>query len=378
MNQPPALVRNHQLRGGWLFNNGDFMEDLSNVFEECEKYLRTALSRWRKQLPELYEDAFQEGMIQCWRDVEAGITPKLKILRRASMHANGFMHRNGEYYFGKPKKSRDGLRTNAAAVEKVKVYLNETRGIRNGIWPGPMEVSKALGINHSSTQKILTDIREGRIDHMVYREDGRMDWDFYKTMSVEVLNTTSDTDKELRHWTDDVRFAETFEDIIVSDMDMERILKQLTEKHRTVLYMYFYQGYTPVAIGEHFGHRTNVSTKGHRHVRNAIHQASILVHPYQGKCERNHARTEINTLIKCRRDGNWFRMCQTCKTEDGHKTVVKQRTTGFRTGRKERPYCPKGHKKDVRDSRGALRCRQCRAEAQKAYTARKRAERESS
>lgn len=344
------------------------MDDLSNIFEECEKYLRTALYRWKQQLPEMYEDAFQEGMIQCWRDVEAGETIKLKILRRASMAGNKFCHRNGEYYFGKPRKSRDGLRTNTKAVEKVQVYLEETKGIREGVWPQPKEVSEALGIAHSSAQKILKDIKEGRIDHMVYREDGRMDWNFYKTISVELMNTTSNADTQIRHWTEDSRIPSVnWEDEAVSEMDMELLMKKLNEKHRTVLYMYFYQGYSASAVAEYFGHTTNMSTKGDRHIKNAINQARLILTPYEGVCLKGHPRTEDNTHVRTRSDGVWYRVCITCKQGTGKKTAEKQKREGFRTGRKEKLECPKGHIKDTRDSRGSLRCSQCRKEAQKRY-----------
>lgn len=350
-------------------------EDMSNIFPECEKYLRAALSRWRKHLPELYEDAFQEGMIQCWRDVEAGVTPKLKILRRASMAGNKFMHRNGEYFFGKPRKSRDGIRTNQKSVEKVQVYLQEVMPVRNNVYPNAREVSDALGIAYSSAQNIMRNIKSGKIDHMVYREDGRMDWNHYKTFSVEEMGPGTEHHGDQasnRHWTDDVRFAESFEDALVSDMDMASILSQLSERHRTVLYMYFYQGYSVVSIGEHFGHTTNVSTKGHRHVNNAISQARMLLDPYHGSCEKGHERTPETSYVKQRAGGVWARVCKICREESGTTTAEVRKAKPFKTGRKEREYCPKNHKKDIRDSKGALRCSQCRAAAQKAYTARRR------
>jgi len=355
-------------------------EDLSNIFKECEAYLRTALARWRVQLPDLYDDAFQEGMIQCWRDVEAGVdggeTTRLKILRRAAMSANKFVHRNGEYYFGKPRKSRDGLRTNQKTVEKVKIYLEETKGIRQGVWPKPKEVSEALGVKSNSVQKILKDIKEGRVDHMVYREDGRYDWNYYKTMSVEMLSASNDEDKEMRHWTDDPRMPSfSFEDALASDLNMEELLMKLAPKHRTVLYMYFYQGHSAKSIGEWAGHTTNVSTKGARHINSAINQASIILNPYEGACKAGHERREgVTKVMRREYDGIWIRQCLTCQSLSGSATVEKQKKTGFKTGRKERTHCPKGHKKDVRDSRGSLRCSQCRAQAQREYSARKRAE----
>lgn len=343
-------------------------EDMSNIFTECEAYLRTALARWRKQLPELYEDAFQEGMIQCWRDVEAGVSPKLKVLRRASMSANKFCHRNGEYYFGKPRKSRDGLRSNQKTVDKVQVYLEETKGIRDGVWPQPKEVADALGIARSSAQKILKDIKEGRIDHMVYQEDGRYDWNHYSQVSVEVLSVNASDGGEVRHWSDDKRIpSETFEDELVGNLDMELLLNKLSDRHKTVLYMYFYEGYSVIDIGRHFGFTTNISTKGDRQLKNAISQARMILAPYSGECGAGHPRTADNTHVKQRVDGVWYRVCTTCKKgamEKAHETVKRE---GIKTGRKEKLICPKGHTKDRRDSRGSLRCSQCRKDAQKRY-----------
>lgn len=348
------------------------MDDLSNIFDEAERYLRAALSRWQKQLPDMYEDAFQEGMIQCWRDVEAGETIKLKILRRASMSANKFFHRNGEYYFGKPRKSRDGLRTNAKTVEKIQVYLTEVMPLRDNVWPTPIEVSNAIGIPYSAASKILKDIREGRVDHMVYREDGRMDWDYYKTFSVETLGSTNEEGNASRHWTDDMRFAASFEDDTASSMDMESLLRQLNTKHRSVLYMYLYQGMSANEIGKHYGHTTNLSAKGARHISNAVNQARMIVHPYEGECTNGHARDTSNTKVSKREDGVYFRTCTICKVSNAEKTNAKQKATGFKTGRKEKAYCPQNHLKDVRDSRGALRCSKCRSKAQRDYTARQR------
>ncbi len=343
-------------------------DDLGNIFDECERYLRISLARWHRQLPDMYEDAFQEGMIQCWRDVEAGETIKLKILRRASMSANKFFHRNGEYFFGKTKKSREGLRTNSKSVEKVKAYLEETRGLREGVWPQPKTVAEALGLNTHSVQRILKDIKEGRVDHMVYREDGRMDWNFYKTMSVETLNfSSSEGTSSNHHWTDDFRFSDSWEDDTVSNMDMDSLMMKLNEKHRMILYMRFYIGYSAGYIGEFMGHTQYLSVHGNRHIKNAINQARIVLSPYEGECAAGHVRTADNTHARTRGSGIWYRVCVTCKREAGLKTSAKQKAEGFKTGRKEQEYCYKGHFKDKRDSRGTLRCSECRKEAQKKY-----------
>jgi len=346
------------------------------IHNEVVSYLTVSLAKWRKHLPEMYNDAFQEGLIQAWRDVQAGVTPKLKVLRRAKMSAEKYLHRNGEYSFGKPKKSRDGLRTNQATVEKVKAYLEETKGLREGVWPTPKTVSDALGINHSSAQKILKDIREGRVDHMVYRPDGRMDWNHYSTMSLELMTySEAGVESSNRHWSDNpkLELRESFEDLFVEDQHFKEVLSQLTEQHRTVLYMYFAEGYSPTDIGRHYGNTDHPSAHGNMMIQRAVNQAHIVVDPYHGTCTKNHERTPENTVVARREGGYWYRSCSTCKSAAAQGVNERKKTGHARKGgRKPTTHCPKGHLKEKVGLDGALRCKVCRRENQRRYVERQK------
>lgn len=357
------------------------MDDLSNIYEEADRYLHIALAKWKTHLPELWEDAYQEGMIQVWRDLEAGVdggeTTKLKILRRASMVANKFFHRNGEYFFGKPKKSRDALTSHQGTLEKVKVYLAEVMPLRNHVYPTGREVADALGINIGSAGKALKRIREGNVDHMVYREDGRMDWDYYSTMSIESLHgESSQGDDVNRSWTDNPKVSHlqtAFEDDAISHVWLVELLNKLSDRHRQVLYLTLFEGYTCGDIGRFFHKDEYASVKGDRMVKSAYNQVRVLIAPYEGACAAGHERTPETCHVTQRADGVYVRVCQTCRSENGTKTVEAIRAKKHTTGRKEKLYCPKNHRKDKRDSQGRLRCSKCRAAAQKAYVAKHKA-----
>lgn len=336
------------------------MDDLSNIFEEADKYLYKALFRWKALHPELWEDARQEGMIQVWRDVEAGETVKLKILRRASMVANKYVNRNGEYSFGKPKKSRDGLKSKRSTYEKVQAYLDEVMPVL-GHWPTAKQVSDHTGLGYGNTQRILKAIREGRVDHMVYREDGRKDWDFYKTFSVETLGNPNAANNNF-HWSDQLRFGESFEDDLISDMDFDRLVSQLNEHHREVLRLYFVECYTAVDLKNHYG--LNSSAQASRHINAAINQARMLINPYTGECAAHHPRSPETTVITIREDGVRVRTCRACQGRrsagGGAKKPVRP---GAKIGRPSTKDCPNGHgPKTYQDSKGTMRCHTCKNE----------------
>jgi DNA-directed RNA polymerase specialized sigma24 family protein len=345
------------------------MDDLSNIFEEADRYLYKALYRWKNQYPTMWEDAMQEGMIQVWRDIDAGETIKLKILRRASMSANKYIHRNGEYSFGKPKKSRDGLKSNRATFEKVQAYLDEVMPLRGNVWPTAKEVSDNTGLGYGNTQRIMKDIREGRVDHMHYREDGRMDWDFYKVSSVEDLHTGTEGvgSRGNRHWSDSnklARYAETFEEEVLSSLSFEHILGQLTEHHQEVLRLHFVEGYTAGDLRDHFDLKT--SSRATRHIEAAVSQARMVVAPYSGECAGHHLRTPENTVVKTRQDGIWTRICRLCqgaRSAHGKAGAARQGVNGGKIGRPSTADCPNGHgPKTYQDSRGTMRCHTCKNE----------------
>lgn len=349
--------------------------DMSNIYEEAERYLKSSLGRWKPHLPQLWEDAYQEGMIQVWRDVEAGVTPKLKIMRRAAMSAEKFFHRNGEYFFGKPRKSREGISTNSTTREKVQVFLEEYLPVHDWVYPTSTVVANALGIRPENAAQHLKRIREGRTDHMKYREDGRMDWDYYNTVSVELLGSAGDTDKPSnRSWTDDPRLTylqSEFEEALIADLNVAHLIKDLSPSHKEILYKVFYEGYTPTEIARGRGVENNPNSIGSKTYNAALSQLRMLLDPYEGECSKGHKRSAETSQVKRRVDGFYLRICTVCrKNGGGDKSLIATKPMG----RKVKTHCPKGHLKDQIDSHGRYRCSTCRAEAQRRYTAKKRAQ----
>lgn len=359
------------------------MDDLSNIYEEADRFVYKACFRYKPHHPELWEDGMQEGMIQVWRDLEAGETVKLKILRRAALAANRFFQRNGEYFFGKERKSREGLITSSsgrAAQEKVQAYLDEVLPVRGNVWPTNTEIAKATGLSRPTVVKIAKRIKEGRVDHMVYREDGRRDWDFYKTVSVEELGRTSNifADNFNRHWSDDTRMPSVeFEDDLMAHHGFLDIVSQVNDHHKEVLYLYFVEGLSANEIAKHFGLASSAIAS--RHIQGAINQARFVVDPYQGECAAHHQRTPENTVVSRRKDGTLSRTCRACQgrrsAQGGAKKPVKP---GAKIGRPTTTDCPHGHgPKTYQDSRGTMRCHTCKNE-QSLRSLRKKKQSESS
>ncbi len=352
--------------------------DMSNIYEEAERYLKSSLARWMPHLPQLWEDAYQEGMIQVWRDVEAGVSPKLKILRRAAMSAEKFFHRNGEYFFGKPRKSREGISRSSTTREKIEVFLEEYMPVHNWVYPTSAVVANAVGIRPENAAQHLKRIREGRTDHMKYRENGRMDWDYYSTVSVEVMNTGEGESFSNRHWTDNARLSSVhtqFEDELVSNLNVVELLKTLNPPHRDILYKVFYEGYTPTDVARSQGTQNNPNSIGGKTYNAALSQLRMLINPYEGECSQGHKRSAETSEVKKRVDGFYVRICTVCrKNGGGDKSLLAKKPMG----RKVKTHCPQGHLKDQVDSHGRYRCSTCRAEAQRRYTAKKRAQDDSS
>lgn len=299
-------------------------DDLSNIFNEAEKYLKTSLKRYQNHLPELMDDAIQEGMIQVWRDVEQGGRDKIHILRRAKMKSETFFKRQGEFFFGKAPASRDGLRPNNSAINKVQVFLEEYLPVHNNVWPTGAEVSRAIGLTQNSAVRALKAIREGRVDHMKYYENGRKDWDYYSTISVELLNTNTGNESNEVNWTNNPKLKELrteFEDDLLGDMNLIDLLNKLPDRSREALYLYLYVGYIPKDLGEHFGFTAgHVSSQGGRVLDTALKQVRVLLNPYEGECASGHQRSAETTDVIRRKDGAYYRACIVCQQAKAAKT----------------------------------------------------------
>lgn len=347
-----------------------------SIYDEVERYLKVSLAKWRDHLPELWEDAFQEGMIQAWRDVEADVQPKLKLLRRASMTAEKYLHRNGEYSFGKPKKSREGIRRNHDVLDKVQVFLEEYMPVHNNIWPTPTIAAKALGITDKQAHTALKAIKSGNIDHMVYREDGRKDWGYYSTVSVELLHPGKSTNgwETNRSWTDNPQMqhlAESFEDFVISEHNFVDILKKLAPEYREILYLFCAEQYNRGDLGRHIGtYSENVTSQGGtKRLNAAINQARLALGIFQGQCSAKHIRSAETSEIRTRDNGQFYYKCKICKVEPPHIQAAREAKANGKA--KVGDPCGNGHFKDKVNSKGYARCSQCLNDRQKEYLKRK-------
>lgn len=344
-------------------------EDMTRIYDEAERYLHVALRRWYKNenLRDLVEDAHQEGMIQVWRDMEAGVTPKLKILRRASLASEQFMKRNGEYFFGRARKSRDGLTSNSKAQQKVQAYLDETMPLRGNVWPTATEVSNALGITRDSAGAALRKIKEGRIDHMKYRPDGRMDWDHYQTHSVETLKVSGDAGGN-RHWSDNREFSrmfsQEFEDDIISKYNFIDLLEKIQFKYREVLYLRFVESWSSQEIGQYLAtYKEGAEHQGaNKRINRGLSQLRMALGVYEGACTKGHPRSaETCEIVRVDEYSDYYYRCKACKNKPPAqpKPPANKGTIG--------DPCPNGHKKDKITSNGYARCSTCLREAQARY-----------
>lgn len=334
-----------------------------SIYEEVRRYLLVAMSKYHELTPHLWEDGLQEGMVQAWRDVEAGVEPKLKLLRRSAMASRRYFQRGGETSFGKPAISRTGITSLGSSIEKVQAFLDEFVPVHDR-QPLAREVAEALGISRSGASTALKRIREGRYDHMKYVQmnngSNRKDYTYYSTVNIE--DFTEDKPHKEGQSEDKLnilgRYAESSpEDSVISNQYLMDIFKQLEPHHAEVLYLRFFQSYTTAEIAEHFGRTGNSSGKGVKLLNTALSQFKMLMTPYEGSCTKGHERTPETSYVSKMATGAFRRVCKVC-TEGATKEPKSL-------------ICPNGHTKDTRRSDGYMICSTCKREQQKEYRERK-------
>ncbi len=354
-------------------------DDLSNIYEEARKYLWSVAQRTgSSNLPsDLREEAVHEGLIRVWRDLDAGETIKLKILRRAAMRVTYHINNMGETPLGKPKLS--GVGATAAhnpILEKIQVFLEEWMPVHDNIWPTSVEIANGVGISRHSALQYLRRIKSGDLNQGKYyiRPDGSRikDKSHYIPVSVESLLPNDPSGSST--WTDSEqvsKYQETWESSFLDQAEMLAALKELKPIYREVLYRYFYVGDTFTEIGKEKGFK-HPSGQASSLWRKALNQLQTLIAPYHGHCDKGHKRTEETTHIFTRTDGTVVRLCKPCNNIQ--KANDKRRTGNTKKVVKHsKPkVCEEHGPMTLVDSRGCLRCHECRKAAQRKYASKKR------
>lgn len=351
------------------------MEFDAKFQDEITSYLTVSLSGFRQMHPEMWEDALQEGYIQAWRDVAAGEDIKLKILRKAKLVSQKYFQRAGTNSFGKPHKSREGISWNSTTRDKIQVYLDEVMPVL-GRYPTPLEASKALGLPRRTTQQHLLKIRAGEGDHMKYTEEhgrARTDFNHYRDSYLENFRVKGEESSEASPWENHPSLKleqdDDFSAGSASQLDLIKTLSKLGDKPKEVLTLHLFYGYNTGDIARHLGTSSQLGAKA---LQRALVQLEIVTDPYQGKCGAGHTRTVENIRVSRRdTDGSFTRVCMSCRSQGGGIKAPKK--TNAKIGRPPVADCPKGHgKKEYRDTRGSLRCRVCKNDAQRESARRKK------
>ncbi len=353
-------------------------DDLSNIYVEAEKYLWTSVKRYSLYSYHDLQEAVHEGMIRVWRDLEDGYTEKLHILRRAAMRSREILYTHNEQTLGKPRLSHEGT-SYSPIREKIQVYLAEYMPVHDNVWPKAKDVAAALGISKDSAAEQLRNIKTGKFNHgvMKQRKDGSFikDADYYRPISVEGLNSNISSVEGSRQWTDSPlvsQYSETWENGLIDSLDMAEYISELQPRYQQAIHLYFYLGYTYHEIGTYLKFDKNPSQNGSQVVRRAIAQLQTIVAPYEGECAKGHKRTPENTHIYKRDAGTIIRQCIPCNNI--HKANDKRRTGNVKKVIKSsKPKsCEEHGPMTLVDSRGGLRCHECRKATQRKYAAKKR------
>ncbi len=362
-------------------------DDLSNIYEEAHKYLWTIAERTgSRNIPsDLREEAVQEGMIRVWRDLDNNETIKLKILRRAGLRVRYHINNFGETPLGKPRLSRSGVAPQewGASLEKIQIFLNEYLPVHNNVYPTVNTVVDATGISKNTVSSILRKVKSGETNQGVYytRADGSRvkDRAHYLAVSIEGLfgNTPNGANQnDSTEWTNSNQLDKlhvSWESEYLDRNEMLEGLKKLKPQYRELIYRHFYLGDSFVQLGKELGF-THPSAQASAMIRKGLNQLRNILFPFTGGCNSGHPRTESSTYIYTRSDGAIIRQCIPChKKNKGADGRYKEHKTLKPVQKSRVKDCAEHGPKKWTDSRGALRCHECKKAAQRRYAAKRKA-----
>lgn len=333
-------------------------------FEAVKRYLRKALDSWWEH--PRFEDAIQEGVIQAWRDVDAGIGPDLKILRRAKLKSRTFLINPDRSATGAPRRSHDGSVTEEGERkrEKVRMYMDEFYAIHDRL-PYQKEIAQAVGVSESTADRIKRDLRDGRFNHAQYEytESGykRLARSYFSEVHLDGL--VSEVEKGDASYVKHFDSGYNLEDEVLGDLGFADVLSSLEPEDREILYLRFYLGWNATEIGKHLGISRQL---GNKRVSRAVNRARRLLspeNPFTGYCAQGHERTESTTRIVTLVDGRTRRACTVCESNNAEKGWSRHpKDPNYVHPARKKTHCQRGHLIDGERKNGTRYCRTCNRE----------------
>lgn len=246
--------------------------DMTTTLEWVQKWTSINLSHYRSH-PH-WEDAIQEALLHAWKDIESGEYEPFHILNRAKQRAWAFMH-NNKRATGSPPLSRDGIGTaeSDAQMWKIAHWRREYWELHDK-WPSYAEVAKVFDISTSSVERQIMRHREGRYNHAVYvpRGDGHRTLapSYFNPISIDGMSDSLNDEGKDSETYNQIRFSTgDMEDIMISNLDFYRILDQVSEESRKVLFLVYVMGYTQPQVGKELGYKANHNQNGYKRIRKA-------------------------------------------------------------------------------------------------------------
>lgn len=213
--------------------------------EVAAKTFRSRMQQKYSTVPN-WEDAYQEGVIRMWKDIEAGNTVFKHVINRADMWARNVMFQNAPQT-GEPRRSHTG-RSSAQGVksrEKIKLFLDEYMQFHDKM-PTNKVISQSTGVHPDNMTEHLRKLREGGGKATFTDDVGRINRAAYSWAPLEI-------DGELR--TEATRHLITpgFEDSVVSEEGFWYLIADLPQEDRDIIVKRYYLDWSTADIGRDLG-----------------------------------------------------------------------------------------------------------------------------
>lgn len=237
---------------------------------EVEKTFRKRMMRRYRNQP-LWEDAYQEGLIRAWKDIEEGGREFAHIINRADAWARNVMFDRNTKQTGEPRRSTFGGRKKKGDETRVKIseYMTEFHASR-GRLPSKTEIATELGLHVSSIAPHLTVMQQGNTATFMKGETTRVDLNAYGFYPLEWQNPNVEGDL----YSNEViaRITQpSFEDEWLAHEHFFEIISVLDKEDYDLMILRFYYDWTTTEIGEsYFGYTTSARQKAHRKVNNVL------------------------------------------------------------------------------------------------------------
>jgi len=302
--------------------------------EKIRRYLITSLASYRGHSE--YDDAFQEGMIRAWRDIEDGNDDFRHVAHRAKLWAVAFISESGQgrrRSTGAPPMSRDGRRDAQGdkTREKIKQCIAEYESV-HGEEPTNKYIVQSTGISSSVVSIQRKKMREGKgVNHAIYNGRDRIDHNAY-TIGPITLENENDIYGSV---------TTSFESDLIADMSFKGLLEDLPSEERQVLYWHYVLGLNAKEIAAMLG-LAGGSSSGMRKIRAAHHAVKVHLFPeeYQEQCVNGHKRTPENTKVFTNVNGTSSKRCMICQEATRKRQAARRKP---RKPREVKTHCKRDH-----------------------------------